>query len=222
MSHGSKRFIKAYDGRIKRSNDRTKKDYYRELKWWDEPYYSRFSRYPWYRYGKKNTFCPQCKHIQKPLEREHEEREQWKKELEQQYYHLYGYAEALWEEYRRLSETGSYYIGHDYKEYWHPNFVKEPNIPKPPGFSKWSHGLYWYGWCYDPRSYLCWKCERKYEKRREMWCNHHSTGQKNNYRWTRRYDYKMYKNKVKSVMQRAKYDEDLYDDIPVYKRGWLD
>lgn len=64
MAHGSKRWIVTYDGTLKRSNDRTNKDYYRDLKWWDSGSWGYYSR------KRKKQHCPQCKYIRKLMHKD--------------------------------------------------------------------------------------------------------------------------------------------------------
>lgn len=63
MAHGSKKFIVRYDGRVKRSNDRTGLDYMGELKWWEPAVTMR--RWSGRKLG---VFCPQCRGVQKVVE----------------------------------------------------------------------------------------------------------------------------------------------------------
>lgn len=215
MAHNSKKFIIAYDGKIKRSRHRTKQDYYRDLKWW-EPYEG---KYRYVHRGKHGNFCPQCKHVSKHIEAENRTLRAYYDRLWETYKALYGEADKQWQEYHK----GQWVYWASIDEY--VNVAKKPKVPEPPPYHKWMYQqdqiTYWY---YDWRSYLCWKCERKQDKKDEMWFGgergYH--GKKANYQWTIREDYRGYRNEVKTIMQRAKYDEEYYDDIPVYKRGWID
>lgn len=229
MSHGKKKWIEAYDGKLKRSNDRTKKDYYRDLKWWDDYRYYRWRKFESYR-AKNNQFCPQCKHVQKPILAEEAAWKARNDELHAEYNKLYEsalnewtqYGHRWWQHYRTVWYTDRAGIRR-YKEVLN---IIPPKTKEPPHFWDWlkkyhPNDTFSTRWNYDVRSYLCFKCENKYDKKHEMWDSAYP-GKKRNYTWTRRQEYRNYRNEVRTVMQRAKYDEEYYDDIPKYKRGWLD
>jgi hypothetical protein len=225
MAHGSKKWIRTFDGRIKRSNDRTKKDKYGGLRWWHEYDYA-YNRYGKFYTGKRDygkndpNFCPQCKHVQKVIKQEKQaraaEREAWKAE----YYRTFADVIRIWEEYDRKRDT-----------YWEDQFghihyalVPEPRIPRPPSEYRWlqERGGWNWGWQYDVRSYLCYKHEYWYDVTRQ-WHNWSDIyGYNKKHTWARRDEYRNYRSEVKNLMQRAKYDEAFYDDIVPKKRGWLD
>jgi hypothetical protein len=199
MSHGSKKWIKDYSGRIKRSRNRTKIDYYAGLKAWEIPYYRS------YLYGTVQTnedFCPQCKHVQKAILNDMEGYLAAKKRAQEDWKRLYGDAH--------------YVI----------NGAKNPKNP-------WRTHMYFYDffrkqtyypgdlWNYDIRNYLCYKHERMYEQEQVMWRMPYN-GRKARYGYTVREGSRHYRHKVKNIMDRAKYDEELYDDITPYKHEWLD
>lgn len=79
--HGSKKWIVDYKGDIKRSNNRTKLDFYGELKWWDYPSRFRTSR---------KFFCPQCKHVQKSAAHDNTLFNILQKEVREDWIKLYG------------------------------------------------------------------------------------------------------------------------------------
>lgn len=211
--HGKKKWIVAYDGKIKRSNDRTKKDYWKDLKDWHpmEGYRGRFN--------KGDEHCPQCKHVAKPIVAEHKVCADAWDLLRDEYNAKYGEAEKAWEKYRR--------------SYWH--WVRDgvgyysalrPRVPEPPERYRWlneQHRLRNFPkrWDYDTRSYLCYKCERKYEMQNRMWYED-LPGKKARCNWSVKNNRKEYRHKVRNIMQRAKYDEEYYDDIPPYTHDWLD
>lgn len=217
MAHGKKKWITTYDGRIKRSNDRTKKDYYGDLRWWEPMYEGR-----WYRHKHKNGdarhFCPQCKHVGKEIAREDEEFWARQRALHDEYDALYGEAEKAWREYR----IGRWEMIHDGSRV---NTARMPNVPEPPRYYEWlaeKKKERETRWQYDIRSYLCYKCEAKYEKKWEMWTTH-MPGQNENYAWIRKDQYRKFRSEGKNLIRKARYEEDLYDEIPSkYVPGWLD
>jgi hypothetical protein len=188
--HGSKKWITDYRGRIKRSNNRTKLDYYAGLKAWDSK-----SRYVgWFRRKREKSSCPQCRHVEKAIQNDLMAYYDMEVEVRKEWKALYG-------------ET--YWIQKDGKTLYFRDYFRQHR--KYVGFL----------WHYDPRNYLCYKHERMYEQERAMW-DAHLNGTKQNYRWSVKHERQKYRRKVKNLMQRAKYDEELYEDIPRNKRGWLD
>lgn len=142
MSHGSKKWIKDYRGKIKRSNNRTKIDYYAGLKCWDV-WYTRS-----YLYGNKvqtKDFCPQCKHVQKAILNDMERYRAAEKKVRAEWLALYG--DRYW------VEIGGKHV------YFYIFFRDHKDYPGPL-------------WHYDFRSYLCYKHERMYEQERQMWRKH--------------------------------------------------
>lgn len=213
MAHGDKKWITAYDGKLKRSNDRTKKDYYRNLKWWEPMDTGR--RY-WGR--QKGQFCPQCKHVQKYLIDERDRYWEVQRLLRARYDELFGDVLKQWNLYDLCGGDRWNAV----ERRWEFG-VKKPKVPRPDSYYIWyktQPEYIGYLWQYDTRSFLCWKCERKYEVKnsneywRSCYPRHHT--------WTRRQEYRDYRSAVKQTMNRAKYDEELYDDIPRHKKGWLD
>jgi len=209
MAHGSKKWIEAYDGKIKRSNDRTMKDYWRDLRWW-EPMEGRR-----WRGRKKADFCPQCKHVSKEIvAREKAARAAWEA-LRDEYDERFGALEEGWRMYRvgswRCSKDGT-------TEY---NLVPRPREPEPPNRWEWitaesrRRGIS-PSWYYDTRTYLCYKCERKYEMKQRMWRDNR-LGWKTNYSSTVRQSRRDYRAYVRNKMQRQE-----YDDISPRRHEWLD
>lgn len=217
MSHGKKKWIVAYDGKIKRSNDRTGKDYWKDLRRW-EPMEGR----RWVRKTRKDNFCPQCKHVGKePVARDIARSEAWAS-LRREYDEKFGEAERAWQKYRsaywdwRRDGLGEY------------SSAPRPKVTEPPDRYTWlaeefRRREFAPRWVYDTRTYLCFKCERKYEKQQEMWAWHTAVpGKKARYNWSVKWNRNKYRNKVRNLMQRAKYDEEYYDGIPPYTHDWLD
>jgi hypothetical protein len=199
VSHGKKKWIIAYDGKLKRSNDRTKKDYWKNLRDW-RPMDGRRS------WGRKGDFCPQCKHISKEIVAQDDAYHEAWRAIRSEFDTLYAEAERAWQRYR---------IG---------CFVPRPRVPEPPAFYKWmekQRKTIPPKWVYDDRSYLCFKCERKYEMQNRMWYED-LPGKKADRNWSVKWNRKKYRNEVRNLMQRAKYDEEYYDDIGPYTHDWLD
>lgn len=188
--HGSKKWIKDYRGRWKRSSDRTKKDYYAGLKKWNVRYFYRVG------YGKdfQADFCPQCKHVQKSIQTDFATYYEAYKRVRQEWFALYG--ERYW---IRVDGKTLYF-----KDYFHQHKDYPGSL-----------------WSYDVRSYLCFKHERMYEQERAMW-DKKLPGHKENYGWTTKHERQKYRRQVKQKLARAKYDEDVYDEILPRRRGWLD
>lgn len=188
MAHGSKRWIVCYDGSIKRSSDRTRKDYFRDLKWRENS--------PWrVRSGtwKRKEFCPQCKYVAKQVithdalykARQAIVRAEWVKLYGDRYYIPVG-------------KTWLYFS--DY-------FRRHPLYPGDL-------------WVYDWRNYVCWKCERRMEIQDGMW--RQMPGKWADVSFIKKDQRRNYRNRVKGIMQRAKYNDELYEDIPIRKHDWLD
>jgi hypothetical protein len=215
--HGSKRWILTYDGRIKKSNDRTWKDKHSDLKDWSPMYGNRA-----WRGVTKDNFCPQCKHVSKPIREQQDAIKAHWQGLRKQYEAKHGVAEKLWREYdqnyfltrRKLLDGKMEAV-----------FPIPPSIPRPPEYHKWSRKRAKDSpkqWSYDTRSYLCYKCEYKYETQNIMWDGPYP-GRNKTYQWMRKNEYNKFRHKGKHMMQKAKYNEDLYDRIAnKYKHGWLD
>jgi hypothetical protein len=223
--HGSKRWIVTYDGRIKKSNDRTKKDYYADLKEWEPMEQSRmpYNRQRDKDYRIRKNFCPQCKHVQKDIVRQRDENRIAWDALRAEYNAKYKEYEKLWSEYNR--KRWEYFEAIRKGNHAGAYYPLEPTVPHPPSFSEWQRKegkhvpAFWH---YDTRCYLCYKCEYKYEKQREMWRSW-MPGHNDRYQWARKAQYNRYRHKVKSTLQKAKYDEKYFDNIPSkYIHGWLD
>lgn len=190
--HGSKKWIKDYRGKFKRSRNRTKIDFYGGLKRWDIRYvYSLMSRLKDVR-GK--FFCPQCKHVQKAILNDIEAYREAEKKVRAEWEQLYG---------------DHYYVKIGGKNvYWWDFFRQHKDYP----------GALWH---YDFRNYFCFKHERMYEQERQMWYEN-MNGKKKHSGWTVKHERQKYRRQVKQKMARAKYDEDVYDEILPPRRGWLD
>jgi len=201
MSHGSKKWIKDYSGRIKRSRNRTKIDHYAGLKQWDWHYvYGFMSGGKGFKTG---NFCPQCKHVQKAIRNDLEGYRAAEAKIREEWKALYG--DRWWVELPAQKNTSPWARKHLYfYEYFRTHKDYPGNL-----------------WNYDARSYLCYKHERMYEQDRAMW-SQHTNGEKSRYGYSVREGSRHYRHTVKNIMDRAKYDDDLYDDIPPYKHEWLD
>jgi hypothetical protein len=133
-----------------------------------------------------------------------------------EYDRIFGEAEAIWKAYER-----------EFWQFWNDECVerRKPKVEKPPHFYTWlseQRDIDLGHWQFDERNYLCFKHERMYEVKEEMW-NLHLPGNRDRYQYMVRQENKVYRNEVRNIMQKAKYDEDCYDDIPPKKvRGWLD
>lgn len=206
MSHGKKKWIVAFDGKLKRSNDRTKKDYYRGLKYW-EPYGQSYWR------RKEPEFCPQCKHNYKPIKAHNDAysnahaqiRAEWKESYDARLKE-YNIAIKKWWKGHELNERAPLHPDYDHMGYWQYFKKNKHRIPAQP--------------IRDEEAWLCPKHRRYYDAERTMWRNSH--GCNANYQWTRKQQYRDYRNDIRSLMQKAKYDEEYYDDIFPYVHSWLD
>jgi hypothetical protein len=184
VAHNSKKWMVAYDGRIKRSRNRTKDDWYRDLKWWTPMDYKWSKGAP--------TFCPQCKHVQKyEPDQTHIDRA-WK-EARDEYFRLYGPDSG----YGFNKVTGEWKGA---PVYW--KWMKSKNIPLR--------------WDFAPDTFLCFKCERKSRIKDNRYYDH-PHGEKTRYQYTRKQQYRDYRNDVKHKMRNEQ-----YDDIGPYRKGWLD
>lgn len=219
MGHGKKKWIIACDGRIKRSNDRTKKDYLRDLRWWEEMGY----RAP----ENKRNFCPQCKHVQKHIWEIDRQEKAVQEEMRREWEDTFREALEAWRHHRpnRFYEYagGLWWSG----DLFHGD--KLPSIPEPPLFFTWCREKGYefpspVALRFNVRSFLCFKCERKYELRREFLWRRRYPGNKERYTYTVRQNNRTYRSQVKQVMRRAKQYEDFdgYDDILPKRREWLD
>jgi hypothetical protein len=219
MSHGSKKWIKTFDGKLKRSNDRTKKDYYRGLRNW-EPYDGKPQRKPWRRH-KSAEFCPQCKHNYKPIQEARDAHEAavalLKAEWKEKYAHVIKAYEKSLQQYYYMKERGydAFVPRHPERDYEAPqgwlayrreNSYRLPELP----FIRW----------FD-ETYLCHKHKYWARKKQEMWDGAYP-GKNCYYTWMRKEQYRSYRSEMKSLMQKAKYDDEYYEDIAPYTHGWLD
>jgi hypothetical protein len=214
MAHGSKRWIVTFDGHLKKSNDRTKKDYYRNLSKW-QPLTPLRRVYGW-KFGGKGDFCPQCKHNVKPILAHNDAYdaavEKLKNEFEKK---LQPEIEAFERKFAKWMAMEDYRWGmdmprnpaDDYSRFWKFKAQNEHRLPPKP--------------MWDVETYLCPKHRRCSDVKDSMW-SANLPGRKAHYQDMVRQDYRDYRNEVKKVMRNAKYDEDGYDDIPRYRRGWLD
>lgn len=200
MAHGSKKWIVAYDGKVKRSNDRTKKDFYRDLFDWEPIGGFRNMK------SRHSHFCPQCKHNYK-----------WVK----------AYNDAFREEQRRIEREWEEYIAEEVKA-WKRRWIRfvsgvsEDVGPDPRHdwkrrwkFRRARQTLI--GPIYDEETYLCPKCRTKWEHKEDTWRRPDMPGRKKHYTWVRRHEYQKHRAKVKQALR-----DERYEDIFRGKRGWLD
>jgi hypothetical protein len=210
MAHGSKKWITTYDGRIKRSNDRTKKDYYGDLKKW-RPMEDRWGSRM---YGPKHqfpaSFCPQCKHVMKDAVRIREENSARHRRLWSEYHELYDAASLEWRAYRYEARWNR--VGDVRPLGWS---IEKPKVPEPPRFHDWVENekkeLSWH-WHFDDRNFLCFKCERKNDVKDGMW-----RVERRNFGGRRRDERRKYRSKMKHLMRNER-----YDDLIPRKHDWLD
>ena len=104
------------------------------------------------------------------------------------------------------------------------DYVPTPLVREPPTFAEWCKKKRIQvpiAWTHDTRSMLCYKHERWYEIQQRMWRDH-IPGSKSNYRNMVKDSRRAYRNKVRGTLQRAKYNSELYDQIPNRVREWLD
>lgn len=216
MAHGSKKWIRRYDGKLKRSNNRTKTDFYGDLEWWEESPYN--IRYTW-RFESKRpvTFCPQCKHVRKHIAAETAERDAIDDRIRREYITKYGNITDVNRKkpYKWWNESDEAYIE---RTGYNPNIVYFDEF-------RLNHPDYEYvrGWNHHWRSYLCFKCEAKMDAKDAIWANN-PHGMKANYQYAIRRDYQEYRSEVKTIMQKARQYEDFdeYDKIPRHRRSWYD
>jgi hypothetical protein len=222
--HGSKKWIKTYDGRIKRSNDRTWKDWRSDLKVWTPMDAYRRSYYKDSKWADKRNFCPQCKHVQKPIIAEYEHAQRLMREAEAAYAAVHGDAQSQWQTYR--SKRWKAELACMKGDFAVPYPIL-PKVPEPPTFHKWRHEEGWYiphfYQSYNTRSYLCYKCEFKYETQRRMYDAGYP-GRRENWRVGKRISRKYYRSEVKHVLRSARYVPEFegYDDILPRRKEWLD
>jgi hypothetical protein len=191
MAHGSKKWIRDYSGRLKRSTDRTRKDWKGDLHDWE---YNHTAQY-----GLNNGVpCPQCKGIGKDIRNHRKLIEKIRNEegspRQHEAYEDFLRGEKTWAKNYNWFD-GRYF---DYSGFWKA-FWEEKKID-----------IYWSRYV-DIETMLCHKCRFKHETERAMWRNwtgHGSPG------WYGRMLNQQYRAKVKNKMARAKFDEDLYDSIP--------
>jgi hypothetical protein len=227
MAHGKKRWIETYDGRIKRSNDLTWKDWRSDLKYWQpmetgRRYFSRRSRVNT-RKGIEN-FCPQCKHVQKEIVRQRDENYAAWDALHAEHSAKYSAAEHEWERYNREKYWWGVYVADPKAKF--VTFPREPKVKVPPSIFEWmrQEGIDRpMQWTYDQRSFLCYKCEFKYET---DWNQKYylTPGCKENYTWLRKRHRTKYRAQVKQIIRKNRHFEgyDWEEEILPYCPGWLD
>lgn len=222
MAHGKKRWIIAYDGKIKKSNDRTKKDYYRDLRWW-EPHQSLWK--VWGRRDPAGEFCPQCKHFFKAVKAHNDYYEAVSNQIRDEY--VASIQDKIEKYEVKLAKWNKYAVS--WRESWGREWHWETR-PKDPREDYAALGDYRRKNEHrmppkpirDEETFLCPKHRRKFDKKAEMWYRNHVNGCKDRYGWSVRQNYRDYRSEMKNIMRRAKYDESYYDDLAPYKHNWLD
>lgn len=200
MAHGSKRWIKTYSGRLKKSRNRTKIDWLSDLHAYDR---KAVGRWKW-TLTVKDTNCPQCRYVRKQVDDSskvsyHTKMEELRNRFMAEFNtHYYDIAQVR----DRRAPDGVRYV-----RYY--EWVKaQPDYPNPYWTNNW-------------RNYFCFKCERKEQVSNNRYRKGYP-GTKENVQHIVKANYNYYRNEVRQLMRDAKYNEDLYDDIPVYKHDWLD
>jgi hypothetical protein len=218
MAHNSKKWITTYDGRLKRSNNRTKLDYYGELKWWDSYLEARKV------YGRKNrnyktrSFCPQCKHNFKPIKAHND-----------LYYGVLAEIKAEW--LVLLADKIKKYEK-DLKRWQESDFLRVHALcPRNPEYDWESRNAYEKTQAHripglpiiDEETWLCPKCRNKHDTKNAMWSDN-MPGRRENWTWGKRKSRRYYRAEVKNIMQKAKYTDDFegYDEILPRRKEWLD
>lgn len=204
MSHGSKKWIVAYDGKIKRSNDRSKKDYYRGLRWW-KPYGQRGWRVGNGKFD--GDFCPQCKHNYKPIKAHNDA--------------YYAEQKAISAEWDALEGERQRKFKQDWNR-WVRNFCvgPEPVRPEYRWKDRWTFRKARETMLPPIREEETWLCP-KHAHMNEVWDDHWYSGpypgKKEHYTWVRKEQYRRYRSRMKDLMRQER-----YDDLEPYVPGWLD
>ena len=195
MAHGSKRWIKDYRGRMKRSRHRTKQDFLADIPFVkSEP-----RRWRWSRYEIQKPDCPQCRYLHKQFAHEND-------------WYVQANAEHL-AEFKRL-----------YDRWLVPSYTTEAHI-KQHGvlvrivtFWKWQQENYpnlGHPWTHHWRTMLCFKCEQRSLAEDRQWRRY--PGVKKNLGGEVCAARRKYRAQVRNAMQRGE-----YEDILPPRRCWLD
>lgn len=176
MAHGDKKWIRDYNGRIKRSRDRTYKDWKGDL----NSYENRTS---------KRRRCAACEEIERPY-KEHNDaiRDEYHRQLE-----------ALKKKYPGGWGSNDYYYYH--MDELTVRFVHIPWSQRECDDCKRKDNIRWY-----------WHTPKVNHMRNARYYQNKS--------WIKRDMRREYRSKVKNILRKARYEEDLYDEIPVRKYNW--
>jgi hypothetical protein len=205
MAHGSKKWIRTYDGRIKRSTDRTHKDKLGDIRNFDYDYQNQYG----IRHGSP---CPQCKAVRKDI-REHKKlMDRLRKNEGYPRYHE-AYAEhsknPKKSPYNRCS---TWFDGFEHNYFDSSLFWKM--FWEEKGIEVWTGRM-------PIEGMLCHTCRRQYDiqrgfwhdRRNRMWGENHKKG------WQGTMINQEYRAEVKGIMRKARYDDDFYDEIPPHRKG---
>lgn len=199
MAHGSKKWIRDYSGRIKRSTDRTYKDWKGDLHNWDYDYSEQYGKL------RDGSPCPQCKGIRKDI-RQH--RKLVKKLRQEEGVPRYRKDYAAWKRgddtwNRVLSFSSPTFRYFNYNGWWNAFWEEKGVFPLD---TSQVH----------IRAMLCHKCLFKYDTEKALWLNWTYRGSPG---WYGRMLNQKYRAEVKNTLARAKYDEAYYDRLPKFKKN---
>lgn len=195
MAHGSKRWIKDYRGRMKRSRHRTKQDFLADI-----PFVkSQTRRWRWRARDAEKPNCPQCRYLQKQFQHDND----W-----------------YWEQHdAQLAE-----FKRRYARWLVPNWPTEAHIKRNGelvqvvSFWRWQQKHYpnfGHQWTYHWNTMLCFKCEQRSNTEEKQWRRY--PGVKKNLGGEVRAARRKYRAQVRNAMQRCE-----YEDILPPRRCWLD
>lgn len=192
MAHGSKKWIKTYRGKLKRSRHRTFQDKLGDA-------------WPYDRHDKK--FCPQCRHIQKKFEHDNAWREAKLEELEQRFNKKYEHKLVdIGTRYRCIVTQVQTRWGWSWTRHvhWWEWARSEPDYPGP-------------AWHLDPHTTLCYRCTDRENAHRRRWRERRKGTRQGWSRWQKQAERQWYRAECKRLMQQER-----YDDILPRKKQYLD
>jgi hypothetical protein len=138
---------------------------------------------------------------------------------------VYGVAVAQWERFKRAHYWAEIALPHSgaiiVKSV---NPYARPVLPEPPAYRAWAvrQPEYRHRWQYNDRNFLCWKHERYLDFQHEMWVRKDLPGRNKFYTDYRRTEYQQYRARTRQVLRNARYNPDLYDELPLHRHGWFD
>jgi hypothetical protein len=203
MAHGSKKWIRDCNGRIKRSSDRTYKDKLGDIRNFNYDYQNQYG----IRHGSP---CPQCKAVRKDI-REHKKLMDRLRKNEGSPRYQEAYAE--WQKnpkkspWNRVStwtfvpQTDFFDRSRFWDEFW-----------KEKGIDTWMSRM-------PLEGMLCRTCVREYRIKFRDSSRHRWYDDNRIKGWQGVILNQEYRAEVKAIMRAARYDEDLYDAIPDYKNN---